>query len=85
MSLGNTLGEVAYNGYCRSSNHKSLVTGAELPAWADLKLEIKQAWVCAATAAVAGYLAGKPESIPADCRSTMTPAPAAPVEPVPQC
>jgi len=47
-----TLGEVAYQGYCKSSNNKSLVSGQELPAFKDLSTEIKTAWEAAANAVV---------------------------------
>ncbi len=43
-----TMGRTAYEGYCRSSGNKSLVSGAELPAWDNLKPEIKEAWEAAA-------------------------------------
>lgn len=48
-------GEAAYAGYCRSSGNKSLVSGAELPAWADLSPEIREAWTKAALAAIEEY------------------------------
>lgn len=42
------IGEAAYKGYCSYSNNKSLISGAELPEWKDLKQEIKNAWIAAA-------------------------------------
>ena len=44
------LGQIAYDGYCASSGGKSLVSGAVLPSWADLKPEIRAAWESAAVA-----------------------------------
>lgn len=44
------LGKIAYEGYCRSSNFKSLVSGADLPQWEALKPEIRAAWESAAKA-----------------------------------
>lgn len=44
------LGYIAYTGYCESSGGKSLVSGAQLPHWDDLKLEIRDAWNAAAEA-----------------------------------
>ena len=40
------LGEIAYRGYCKSSGNKSLVSGADLPPFDQLKPEIQAAWVC---------------------------------------
>lgn len=45
-----TLGNVAYDAYCETSNWKSLATGADLPQFADAKEEIKAAWEAAAKA-----------------------------------
>ena len=47
------MGQVAYEAYCQSTGNKSLISGAELPKWADLKPEIQRAWAAAADA-VAG-------------------------------
>jgi hypothetical protein len=44
------LGQIAYEGYCKSSGGKSLVSGADLPPWENLSPEIQQAWQCAANA-----------------------------------
>lgn len=43
-------GRTAYEAYCNHTNNKSLVTGAELPKWEDLKLEIQDAWIATADA-----------------------------------
>ena len=43
-------GQLAYEAYCKQTDNKSLVSGAELPAWVDLKLEIQDAWIAAADA-----------------------------------
>lgn len=47
------LGQIAYEGYCSSSGGKSLITGAALAPWGDLKPEIRSAWGAAAAAVVA--------------------------------
>lgn len=44
------LGQVAYEAYCKSSDGKSLISGAPLPTWDMLKPEIKTAWNAAAEA-----------------------------------
>lgn len=44
------LGKVAYEAYCENSGGKSLISGAPLPVWADLKPEIQSAWKAAADA-----------------------------------
>lgn len=40
-------GQCAYERYCAESGGKSLVSGAELPGWVDLKPDIKAAWMAA--------------------------------------
>jgi hypothetical protein len=44
------LGRVAYEGYFRASDGKSLVSGAALPTWDDSRAEIQQAWRAGAVA-----------------------------------
>lgn len=45
MSKGErTAGQAAYENYCQATNWKSLVSGAQLPAWTEVKPEIKEAW-----------------------------------------
>lgn len=39
-----TLGQIAYEAYCAQTGWKSLVSGAQLPAWESVKLEIQTAW-----------------------------------------
>lgn len=46
-----TVGQVAYEAYCASSGGLSLVSGARLPPWLDLRAEIKDAWEKAGMAA----------------------------------
>ena len=41
-------GKAAYEGYCYYSNYKSLVSGQQLPSWADLQENIRGAWNVAA-------------------------------------
>lgn len=43
-----TKGEIAYKGYCYSSNYKSLISGQQLPSWENLPDNIKEAWNAAA-------------------------------------
>jgi hypothetical protein len=43
-------GQIGYEGYCAATGWKSLVSGADLPQWADLKPEIRAAWESAALA-----------------------------------
>lgn len=42
--------EIAYNAYCKQTGGKSLVTGDTLPAFADLRGAIKDAWAAVAIA-----------------------------------
>lgn len=46
------LAQACYNGYIRSSDGKSLVTGDELPSFENLPEDIKQAWAEAAREAL---------------------------------
>jgi hypothetical protein len=39
-----TLGQIAYEAYCKFSDNKSLVSGQELPSWGNLNSRIKAAW-----------------------------------------
>lgn len=43
-------GQVAYEAYCKQTDNESLVSGAELPKWDDLRIEIQDAWIAAADA-----------------------------------
>lgn len=43
-------GQIAYEGYCKASDGKSLISGAILPEWDELTPEIKGAWEAAAEA-----------------------------------
>jgi hypothetical protein len=49
----NDYGKTAYDGYCKSSGGKSLISGASLPEFDKLPVEIRQAWQAAAAAVVA--------------------------------
>lgn len=53
--MDKTLGEHAYNAYCEHTNWKSLISGADLPKWKDLKPQIKEAWEKAGEAAHFAY------------------------------
>lgn len=44
------LGRIAYEAYCAKTSWRSLVSGAALPQWEDLKPEIQEAWDVAAEA-----------------------------------
>jgi hypothetical protein len=46
------LGEIAYTGYFKASDGKSLISGAPLPAWDEQAPEVRQAWNLAAMAVV---------------------------------
>jgi len=48
-----TIGQIAYEAYCKSSEGKSLISGATLPDWDNLKPVIKKGWQAAADAVVA--------------------------------
>lgn len=45
-------GQVAYEGYCADTDGKSLVSGAVLPAWADLPEPVRHAWEAAGRAVI---------------------------------
>jgi len=45
-----TWGKIAYEAYCKQSDGKSLVSGAELPSWDDLNESIRLAWNASAQA-----------------------------------
>lgn len=47
-----SLGQVAYEAYCQKTGWKSLATGADLPKWDKLKLDIQEAWEASAVAVV---------------------------------
>lgn len=49
-----SLGQIAYEAYSDFSERKSLVTGAPLPRWHDLPIQIRQAWEIAGQAAASG-------------------------------
>lgn len=48
----NSPGQTAYEAYCSHTNWKSLVSGADLPRWPEVKPEIKTAWEKAALAVI---------------------------------
>ena len=39
-----TLGQIAYDAYCKETDGKSLISGAQLPPWRDLDSRIQDAW-----------------------------------------
>lgn len=45
-----TLGQVCYEGYCKQTNNKSLMTGVTLPQWNSMPLIIQYVWTSAAKA-----------------------------------
>lgn len=45
-----TLGEVAYNAYCEEVDHRSPVTGDQLPPWENLLSKVQDGWIRAALA-----------------------------------
>jgi hypothetical protein len=56
MNRDEVYAEAAYTAYCRSTGGKSLVTGDILPAYTDLPLAIKEAWIEATYAAIDLYV-----------------------------
>lgn len=44
------LGRIAYEAYCKSTDGKSAITGADLPTFYDTPLAVQEAWVAAAGA-----------------------------------
>ena len=47
-----TIGQLNYEGYCKESGNKSLISGAPLPPWQDLDPKIKAAWEAGAQGVV---------------------------------
>lgn len=50
-----SFGQIAYEAYCESTDWKSLISGATLPHWDELKTEIRASWTIAANAVVLSY------------------------------
>ena len=48
-----TPGQIAYDGYFKKCEGRSLISGVPLPAWADQSEPIRAAWECAAAAVLA--------------------------------
>ena len=46
-----TLAQITYDAYCRFTGGKSLISGDKLPAFDDLRIDIRDAWYEAAKAA----------------------------------
>lgn len=46
------LGQIAYEAYCNKTGWKSLATGADLPRWEKLNVDIQEAWQAAAETVV---------------------------------
>ncbi len=46
--MNKTNGQIAYEAYCEHTGWRSLVSGAQLPDWGNLKSEIQSAWEAAA-------------------------------------
>ncbi len=44
------MGRIGYEGYCATTNNRSLVSGAPLPPWGGLPENIQNAWNAAAKA-----------------------------------
>jgi len=62
-----TLGNIGYDAYCAFTDNKSLVTGATLPPYAELKAPIQEAWekagqAVAASVGRAGEITGEVEA-----------------------
>lgn len=43
-------GKIAYETYCKTTDNKSLISGAELPPWEKLDPKIQEAWTAAGLA-----------------------------------
>ena len=56
------MGRIAYEEYCSHTGGVSLVSGAKLPAWDDLDLNIAVAWTRAAKAVSKAALRALEES-----------------------
>jgi hypothetical protein len=61
-----TLGNVGYDAYCAFTDGKSLISGAVLPPFAELKTPIQEAWekagqAVAASVGRAGEITGEVE------------------------
>lgn len=48
--MNKTLGQIAYEAYCTSASWRSLVSGAPLPPWDEVRPDVKSAWDAAAHA-----------------------------------
>lgn len=59
LKLDTTQGQRAYEGYCKHTDWKSLITGAFLPPWSELRKEIQDAWEAAALAIKPCYCLGR--------------------------
>lgn len=44
------IGKIAYDAYCEATGWKSLVSGADLPQWNEVRPEIQAAWRAAGNA-----------------------------------
>lgn len=61
--MGKSLGQRAYEAYCAQTNWKSLVSGASLPQWQDVKPEIAAAWEAAGQAVAEPFRAALKDAI----------------------
>jgi len=59
LSPDPTQGQRAYEGYCKHTDWKSLISGASLPPWSGLKPEIQAAWEASAHAIKPCYCLGR--------------------------
>ena len=55
-----TLGQLAYEGYCKATGNKSLASGVTLPTWDQQDDKIKAAWEAAAEAVKKELIWNKP-------------------------
>ena len=51
LGLHMSYGQIAYEAYCKNSGGVSPISGAQLPTWKDLRVEIQSAWIEAGNAA----------------------------------
>ena len=54
--MADDLGKVAYEGYFKSCNGKSLISGTPLPTWENQSSAIQEAWHAAAEAVVSSIM-----------------------------
>jgi hypothetical protein len=62
FTLPHSLGEVNYNGYARATGGVSLITGEQLPPYAELDARLHQAWSAGAVDVITAWRASDAEA-----------------------